>query len=67
MLLALLVSTALHTTVGPLNVNKKSEGQIGVTLNLFAIKSPWNNYALINLPSRNMLAENCPAEKMPLP
>ena len=28
MLLALLVSTALHTTVGPLNVNKKSEGQI---------------------------------------
>ena len=45
MLLALLVSTALHTTVGPLNVNKKSEGQIGVTLNLFAIKSPWNKYA----------------------
>ena len=38
----------------------------GVTLNLFAIKSPWNKYALINMPSRNMLAENCPAEKMPL-
>ena len=40
--------------------------QTGVTLNLFAIKSPWNKYALINMPSRNMLAENCPAEKMPL-
>ena len=38
----------------------------GVTLNLFAIKSPWNKYALINMPSRNMLAENCPAEKTPL-
>ena len=39
----------------------------GVTLNLFAIKSPWNKYALINMPSRNLLAEKCPAEKTPLP
>ena len=44
-----------------------STDHAGVTLNLFAIKSPWNKYALINMPSRNMLAENCPAEKMPLP
>ena len=39
----------------------------GVTLNLFAIKSPWTKYASINMPSRNMLAEKCPAEKTPLP
>ena len=38
----------------------------GVTLNMFAIKSPWGKYALMNMHSRNMLAENCPAEKTPL-
>ena len=37
----------------------------GVTLNLFAIKSPWNKYALMNMPSKKMLAEKCPAEKTP--
>ena len=47
-------------------VAKNQTPFMGVTLNLFAIKSPWNKYALINMPSRNMLAENCPAEKTPL-
>ena len=44
-------------------VAKNQTPFMGVTLNLFAIKSPWNRYALINMPSRNMHAENCPAEK----
>ena len=51
-----------HRSLGQTN----EPSQIGVTLNLSAIKSPWNKYALINMPSRNMLAENCPAEKTPL-
>ena len=42
---------------------QKQDALVGVTLNLFAIKSPWNRYALMNMPSRNMPAENCPVEK----